>query len=281
MPTNFDVLIVGSGPAGVSAAFPLLEAGLRVLMVDGGKKASLEPPSDNFLAWRTHDISQEKWMLGKDFHALRMLDATSPKLRVPTLSYAFEQFSELNRISTDDFIAVGSLATGGLSNAWGCGVARFSIKELASFPCDTATMQTAYNEVAQRIGISGGKNDDLSDYFGLDDCSDDPLEIDKPHTFLYERYTKKREKLVSLGFRMGRSRVAVLKTDRADRKACNLSGNCLWGCYRKALYSSSDELSALQRFPNFFTVLALQLLLSTAHKVRVASMVTVQYRRPI
>lgn len=31
---EFDVIIVGSGPAGTSAAYPLVKAGLKVLMVD-------------------------------------------------------------------------------------------------------------------------------------------------------------------------------------------------------------------------------------------------------
>ena len=31
-----DVIIVGSGVAGVSCAFPLVEAGLKVLMIDKG-----------------------------------------------------------------------------------------------------------------------------------------------------------------------------------------------------------------------------------------------------
>ena len=46
---DFDVIIVGSGPAGVSAAFPLLEAGLKVLMVDGGREANTPPPASPYL----------------------------------------------------------------------------------------------------------------------------------------------------------------------------------------------------------------------------------------
>ena len=42
-----DAIIVGSGPSGVSAAFPLLAAGMHVVMLDGGKERrqdSLAPP---------------------------------------------------------------------------------------------------------------------------------------------------------------------------------------------------------------------------------------------
>ena len=83
MTPDFDVIIVGSGPAGVSAAFPLLEAGWRVLMVDGGQKPGIEPPEADFLSARANEVEQWKWMVGEDFHALKMRDAVSPKLRAP------------------------------------------------------------------------------------------------------------------------------------------------------------------------------------------------------
>ena len=41
MSVDFDVIIVGSGPAGVSATFPLVESGVKVLMVDGGKQEDI------------------------------------------------------------------------------------------------------------------------------------------------------------------------------------------------------------------------------------------------
>ena len=49
MASGFDVIIVGSGPAGISAAIPLAESGLRVLMVDGGGHASIAPQPNHFL----------------------------------------------------------------------------------------------------------------------------------------------------------------------------------------------------------------------------------------
>jgi thioredoxin reductase len=125
MSPEFDVIIVGSGPAGVSVAFPLVEAGLKVLMVEGGREARIPPPSRPFLTERSSNTEQWKWMLGENFHALRKMEAVSPKLRVPTHGYVFDDFIDSNRIKVDNFVAIGSLAKGGLSNAWGCGVARY------------------------------------------------------------------------------------------------------------------------------------------------------------
>ncbi len=251
MKPDFDIIIIGSGPAGVSAAFPLVKAGLRVLMVDGGKQASVLLPEENFLDARANDAEQWKWMVGEDFYALKMHDAVSPKLRVPTVSYVFDQFERDNLIEGDNFITIGSLATGGLSNAWGGGVACFSKDDLRAFPFPASEMEASYANVAMRIGISGGIADDLSDYFGLDEWAQPPIELDKLHTHLLNRYSLSKHKLAPLGFKIGRARVAVITEDREGRQACNQLGNCLWGCSRRALYSSSDELPALLKHKNF------------------------------
>lgn len=248
---DFDVIIVGSGPAGVSAAFPLVEAGLRVLMVDGGRVAKQAPPSGQFLEVRRHDASQWGWMVGRDFHALRQVDAVSPKLRVPTHAAVFEGFEAANRIEANDFVAVGSLAPGGLSNAWGCGVACFTDEELAEFPVAPAEMRMSYGAVARRIGVSGGRDDDLSDFFGLDEWSQPPVPIDKLQGGLLARYSGGREVLLQNGFRLGRARVAALTEPVAGRKACDRSGSCLWGCDRRALYSATEDLRLLHGYRGF------------------------------
>lgn len=251
MTTDFDVIIVGSGPAGVSAAFPLVESGLRVLMVDGGQKATIPPPKEPFLSSREKDFDQWRWMVGESFHALQIRESVSPKLRVPTHEYVFNKFLETNKIVSQNFMTVGSLATGGLSNAWGCGVARLSETELSEFPCNASDLNYSYETVARRIGISGRSDDDLSDYFGLDAWSQLPIKMDALHEYLYARYTNRRDKFTQMGFRLGRSRVAALSEDHLGRLACNNSGNCMWGCHRNSLYSAVDDLPSLRKFENF------------------------------
>lgn len=252
MKPEFDVIIVGSGPAGTSAAYPLVKAGLKVLMVDAqASSGSSEPPTRPFLNARSNDAQQWKWMIGENFHALNQPDAVSPKLKTPTHAHVFEGFSAGNRIETDNFIGIGSLATGGLSNAWGCGVATLGASDFAELPIDYSEMQASYETVARRIGISGRIDDDLSSYFGLDEWSQPPLPLDALHQRLLDHYARRRTAFPGLGFRLGRSRVAVLSQPLDDRKACDLAGNCLWGCHNQALYSASQELQKLKQYPGF------------------------------
>jgi len=251
MHPEFDAIIVGSGPAGVSAAFPLLDAGLRVLMVDGGREPNVNLPDGEHLDTRAHDQDQWKWMVGRNFYALRALDAISPKFRAPTLEYVFNGFAEANRIVADNFVAIGSLAAGGLSNAWGCGVARLSSREFETFPFPESELLPSYEAIGRRIGISGRSDDDMADYFGVDAWAQEPVPMDTKHEYLFRNYRQRRDTLVRAGFRLGRARLAVLTEDRAGlRKACDRSGFCLWGCKRGALYSAYQDLIALKRYAN-------------------------------
>jgi choline dehydrogenase-like flavoprotein len=251
MPMDFDVIVVGSGPAGVSSALPLVEAGLRVLMVDGGRALKLAPISKPYLEARLEDEQQWEWMIGQDYHAIRQFDAVSPKLRVPIYAPVFEGYHAANKIEPKDFVAVGSLARGGLSNAWGCGVARLSAEELRDYPFPPGDIEKSYEIVTRRMGVSGANHDDLVDYFGLDAWADSPIPMDALQTRLVNRYDRKKAGIADLGFRLGRSRVAALSRDRGERQACNLTGNCLWGCSRRALYSATDDLERLKRHANF------------------------------
>lgn len=251
MSADFDVIVVGSGPAGVSSAFPLVEAGLNVLMVDGGMDVVLAPSSKPYLTNRYEDEKQWEWLIGRDYHALRNINAVSPKLRVPIYAPIFEGFNAANKIDSDGFVSVGSLSPGGLSNAWGCGVARLSAEELRDYPFLPSEIDLSYEVVTRRIGVSGRANDDLSDYFGLDEWADPPIQMDALQSRMLGSYGKHRSEILAMGIRLGRSRVAALSLDRGDRKACNLSGNCLWGCHQRSLYSATEDLKALKRYNNF------------------------------
>lgn len=251
MDADLDVIIVGSGPAGVSAAFPLVQAGLRVLMVDGGRSSRAPPLSVPYLQARERDLQQWQWMLGHDHYALRRLAALSPKMRIPQHSYIFEDFERVDKIQTEGFFAIGSLAQGGLSNAWGCGVARLSHQELIDYPFAPSELDLSYAVVTRRMGVSGATPDDLSDYFGLDDWADPPIPIDALQGRLLDRYLRKRPLPAVSGVRLGRARVATLSIDRDERLACDLSGNCLWGCHRRSLYSSTEDIEVLKRYDTF------------------------------
>ncbi|HZX80241.1 MAG TPA: GMC oxidoreductase [Lysobacter sp.] len=236
-----DIVIIGAGPAGVSAAWALAERGLRPRLLDAGSAGIGLPPDRDYLDARFHDAGQADWMLGGPARPVAG-DGTSPKLRVPGFHAIFGRYAERNAIHGDDgFHVVGALAAGGLSNAWGCGVAAFGADELA--PLRLTDMQDAYGRVAQRMGISGASDDPLRPRLGLDAWADAPIELDGLHARLWAH----RHALKDPRIAFGRARVAVIGTDRDGRGGCTRRGLCLWGCPRRSTWSALHDLEALRR----------------------------------
>src|SRR5438876_11025366 len=73
-----DVVIIGTGPAGVSAAYPLVEAGLQVLMIDGGRKVPELALTDSYLDLRRNATSQWKIFLGEQLETFAASGSNSP-----------------------------------------------------------------------------------------------------------------------------------------------------------------------------------------------------------
>lgn len=252
MKFKYDYIIIGSGPAGVSVAFPLVEAGYSVLMLDGGKKGQLPPPNTSLLNLKDTDKNQWKWMIGDNINDISYNKNASPKLNVPSLKYVFDEYSEKNKIISENFLSLGSLSTGGLSNAWGCGVASLDKSECNAWPLKYEDLKKSYNIIAKRIGISGKNNDDMANYFGLDENAQDALPLDPLNHHIISKYQLKKEKYLKTNFRLGRARVAALSKKFDGRNPCDLSSNCLLGCNKKSLYTAIYDLEKLKKFSNFY-----------------------------
>lgn len=242
-----DVVIIGTGPAGVSAAWPLVQSGRHVLLVDASTGTAPAVPNGDYVSLRRADRDQREWMFGDDLGRWIGRSETSPKLRVPTLHHVFDGFAEANRIEATNFAAVGSLESGGLSNAWGCGVARYDGEDLPGLPFPLSDLSASFEAVCRRIGISGRADDALKDYFGLDEWADPALPLDPNASSLLDRYNERCSGDPPPRLRLGRARLALLASDKGQRQACDLSGLCLWGCARGALYSAAQEVPDLVR----------------------------------
>lgn len=236
----------------MSAAFPLANAGLKVLLLDPDQaNTTVTLPEGKYLDERFRSDGQWRWSNGYPGDAsLTAIEASSPKFRVPTLLPIFKGYAEALGIDAKDFDVIGSLASGGLTNAWGAGISTYTSEELKNFPEAARDLSQEYAIVAQRIGVSGGSNDDVSSKLGLSSPVQPPHALHPMGQYLQEQYTRHRSKLTTQGFAMGRARLAVLTEPFENRLECNRSGMCLWGCKREAVYSARHDLELLKRRPN-------------------------------
>jgi len=95
--TIYDVLVVGSGLSGVHATYPLVEAGLRVAMIDGGLDAN-----------KRDGVEKAPRVIGAKSNALDILMKGS---------FAFNKTYELLSVKSNIEI-IQTLAKGGLSEFW-------------------------------------------------------------------------------------------------------------------------------------------------------------------
>lgn len=241
-----DVIIVGGGPAAVSAAWPLVQAGLRVLMLDQGARAPTQPPRQaTFLERRLSDSQSWREFLGTDFVGLGGQDRETPKMKVPAHQYVLDGFAEAYGLAAEGVHPVGSLARGGLSLMWGAGAYPFTPAEMTDWPVAAAEMATSYHRVASRIGISG--TEDLTPALGFDHPLQPPVPLHPTAARLLQRYRAKAPST----FILGHARNAVVTVDNGDRRACASTGMCLFGCDRGSIYRADAEILDLERHANF------------------------------
>ncbi|ACI58771.1 FAD dependent oxidoreductase (plasmid) [Rhizobium leguminosarum bv. trifolii WSM2304] len=226
-----DFIIIGSGPAGVSAAFPLIAAGRRVLMLDAGDDAG------------SQEENRSVRVLGSDLESLRADDGSSPKLQTPVSRGILERFTRDAGISGDGFKPIGSLARGGLSNIWGAQVSYLDAGDIADWPIDLASLQGSYERVSQRIGISTNAD------FTTGANSEATLPLGATAADVLRRH--KAAKPADGSFRLFAAANAILSEARPGRAACDLRGDCLYGCPSGAIYNSRQDLLALRKSPHF------------------------------
>jgi len=216
---RFDLIVVGSGPGATFAAYGA--RGRRMLVLDVGHDAPPCPElTGNAYELRSREEDLFRSLIGERFESLRNLwkRPISLKLKSPYMSYIVRDWERETPVVSESFQGAISLAKGGLANAWGAGVFRFTDRDLAGFPLTAADLRPYYDELTAHIGISGA-NDDLAAYFERDEGLLPPLRLSNFFAELMENYIRlqplfRREKTA-----LGRARLAVLTQPRNGRAA--------------------------------------------------------------
>jgi choline dehydrogenase-like flavoprotein len=245
------IVVIGSGASGVHFAETALSLGRRVVMLDVGHPSAapvLPEASLNQLKAELED--PVAYFLGEQYESMILPGDDSEYYGFPpSKSYVFKGVPQADIVSKG-FAPLQSFARGGLAQAWTGGSYPFSDGELEAFPFGWDDIAPHYEEVAQRIGISGA-TDDLSQFLPMHTLQE-PLTIDAHSSRLLTDYEKKRATFNGKhGFYMGRARIAALSKEHAGRGACTYLGRCLWGCPRRALYTPSFTLEQLKLNPAF------------------------------
>lgn len=222
MSTPPDIIIIGSGPAGVSAAFPLVEAGHHVLMLE----ADTNVRSNQLCTEELPDAYQQ----------------VSPKLKSPLFQEKLINFLKDNNFLQENFLAIGAHISGGLSNFWGAGISCYDDQDLTEWPISFHDLESSYESIINRIGASG-----TASHFPATLRLQSDMPLDKKHTYLLNQYRSAKHSALSLW----PAHNAVLTQSRGNRFACDMSGSCLTGCAQKSIWNANFDIERLLEFPNF------------------------------
>ncbi len=247
------IVIVGAGATAVHFAATALALGRQVTMLDVGHPRPAPPLPEASLNQLKSDLADPvRYFLGEDYGSMIVpSDASEYYGFPPSKSYVFKKLPGYE-VEATGFEPLMSFAGGGLAQAWTGGSYPFNDGELEAFPFGWDDIAPAYGEVAHRIGISGVTDDDLAPFYPAHDGLMPPVALDAHSGQLLGEYNSKSARLnAKHGLFLGRSRAACLSRNHNGRKACSLSGRCLWGCPSQAFYTPSITLDDCLRHGNF------------------------------
>jgi choline dehydrogenase-like flavoprotein len=214
----YDAIVIGSGPAGVFAAYQLRP--LNVLLLDIGIKA----PERSLPEKNIYDLVEDGYdlfgdLIGQNYQGVQNLDGTyiSPKLKGPHMRYVWNRPDSFPIDSENSFEATLSFAEGGLANAWGAGVMRYTDRDLAQFPFQADELSPFYDSLSEHIGITG-EDDDLTPFFGTTKNLLPPRTLSPIAESFKTKYKNRRSSILKKNMFMGRQRSAVLSRMHNNRR---------------------------------------------------------------
>jgi choline dehydrogenase-like flavoprotein len=238
---SVQVAIIGSGPAAVAAAGPILAAGLEVLMLEAGEWSSPDFPNESWTDFRTG--STQQWpVLGSKSGWPAAKKTKSPKFSVPWIRGLVDGAPDALAFRADGFEGTPLAAVGGLSTAWGAGLGLFDANDIRHWPIDWSELLESYGAIADQIGASG---------HWLETHLPAPATL-KPHPGLHPTAAKLLSRAEPRSdFSVVPALSAVLAENRGERRACDRGGSCLYGCPRESIWSAAYEVRAFERNPRF------------------------------
>ncbi len=238
-------IVIGSGPAGVSAARGLMARGRDVLLLDAGVEMD-----DSGIALKTRLASSEpdEWPARDLASILEPVQAAQTDIMRPFGSdFLFRDPVGFfgGKGPPPDIDLRPSFALGGLSNGWGASVLPYRAEDIRDWPVTAEELAPHYAAVRGFMPIAATA-DDLAPLFPALPIDDDTgLPLGSQATRLLERLEARREALRQSGIHFGRSRVAV------EASRCRRCRMCLHGCPYDVIFNAGSTLAELRREPGF------------------------------
>ena len=157
-----EIIIIGSGPSGVASALEFSNSNIKPLVLDVGYESHAEIENQENLYNLKKNKQTTDFLIGKELEYFQIDKQKMPvKLKSPYFQFVTKNPNFFSILNSN---IITSYAKGGLANAWGNGLMRFSKAEFSELPINLDDLLPYYKKLEKEIGISG-INDDLIDFF--------------------------------------------------------------------------------------------------------------------
>lgn len=246
-----SVCVIGSGPAGVAAAFALVNQGVEVTMLDVG--LDLEPKRERLID-EMYETEPHGWRVGQ-LEELKCgmratVDGIPQKLTYGS-DFPFRDAGQAGIVEANGVDYLLSGAKGGLSNAWGSNIMPYASRDISDWCISAADLAPHYTAVAGFVPVSAGR-DDLEEDFPIYGGNGTMLLPSRQAQNLFRNVSNHRDALKADGIRGGHARLAVqVSPNEENNRGCVYCGLCLYGCPYRLIYSTRNGLRALEKYRNF------------------------------
>ncbi len=255
---QYDVCVIGSGPAGGVLAKELAESGAKVVMLEAGRQP--DPEEFHYHAWPY------------DF----------PDRKVPGAGYPREQVEAIRYEDCDDVRVDRLRAVGGRSIHWNAVCLRFAERDFRErslngveddWPLSYADLAPHYSHVEKMIGVTG---------------SLEHLDILPDGDFLPPLKLRCTEQVIKraaarMGIPLIPTRKALVTQPFEGRPPCHYCGHCMRGCDVGAIFSTAVTMLPKAQKTGNFTLLtnsiAREILVDQRGRARAVSIVDATTRK--
>lgn len=245
MARAYDAIVIGSGAAGVHAAHPLVTAGLRVLMLDGGIPPPHilgEPPPGSFTEMRSQSYEQIRWFVGDNVSLLLKHMKTSGMIG-GNRDFVTQHTQTLLPLQAHNHEEITqTLAEGGLASAWGGACTYFDDAELAHMGLPPGDMRRSYAEVTQLIGVAGPPTQPYVQ---------PPLHLDHHARLILDASYRYAAHLQVLGATVRPPHTAILTEALGERRPCTYNDLEYYSDADQSLYRANFTLNELRKNERF------------------------------
>jgi choline dehydrogenase-like flavoprotein len=249
-----SVYVIGSGPAGISAAMALLRKGIPVTMLDAGLELETRRAEVvRLLAAR----DKQDWDEGS-VNVLKKDAGPSPRgvalKRIYGSDFPYRGMREYQPVELVGAKMYRSLAKGGLSNVWGASILPFQESDIFDWPIPLKNLDPHYSAVMSFMCHSA-QEDGLNDLFSHHGAYGEAFRMSRQASFFLDDLEKNRSALNSEKIFFGASRLAATPgLNEEGKKPCAYCGLCLYGCPYGNIYSSGDTLELLSNREDFIYI---------------------------